>query len=107
MLRHRYFSSSNLSDGRNLENRGRFVSDGSQQEMQKYSHTHFHRPAVLPRTEQARVNRNPPLLMVKPIKRYEENDCMQNTRSDIKVWLSHDYYNNNWRSRIELGANFP
>lgn len=85
MLRHRYYSSSNLNDGRSLENRVRCVSDGSQQEVHKYSHVHFHRPALLPKTEQVRGNRNPPLLMVKPIKRYEEEDRVQNFRSDTKV----------------------
>lgn len=40
---------------------------------------------MLPKTEQVRGNRNPPLLMVKPIKRCEENDRTQNARNDIKV----------------------
>jgi hypothetical protein len=55
--------------------------------MQKYSYNHFHRPPLLPKTEQVRGNRNPPLLMVKPIKRYEDEDRVQNSGNDIKVWL--------------------
>ena len=89
MLRHRYHSSSNLSDGRVLDNRVRCVSNGQchfqRQEMQKCSDKQFRRTALLPNTEKVRGNRNPPLLMVKPIKRYEETDRKQNARNDVKV----------------------
>lgn len=84
MLRHRYYSNSNLNDGRSSEHRVRCTSDGSQQEMQKYPRDNFRRPALLPKTERGRGNRNPPLLMVKPIKRYED-DRVQNFRNDVKV----------------------
>lgn len=93
MLRHRYHSSSNLSDARVLDNRVRCVSNGQypvqRQEMQKCSDQQFRRTALLPKTEQVRGNRNPPLLMVKPIKRYEENDRTHNARNDIKVCLNY------------------
>jgi len=93
MLRHRYHSSSNLSDGRVLDNRVRCVSNGQyhfqRQEIQKCSEKQFRSTALLPKTEQVRGNRNPPLLMVKPIKRCEENDRTQNARNDIKVWLNY------------------
>jgi hypothetical protein len=72
----------------------------------KYSHVHFHRPALLPKTEQVRGNRNPPLLMVKPIKRYEEEDRVQNFRSDTKVWLSYDYYNQKHIPGFRISVNF-
>jgi hypothetical protein len=89
MLRHIYYSSSNLSDGRTLDNPVRCITNGpyghKQQEMQRCSDKHSHRQALLPKTEHIRGNRNPPLLMVKPIKRFQENDCMQNVRNDIKV----------------------
>lgn len=87
MLRHRYYSNSNLSDRRSLDNRVRCISNGpyGQQQQQEYSDKYSHRPALLPKAEHSRGNRNPPLLMVKPIKRYQENDCMQNVRNDIKV----------------------
>jgi len=57
--------------------------------MHKYSDKQFRGAALLPKAEQVRGNRNPPLLMVKPIKRYEENDRTQNARNDIKVWLNY------------------
>lgn len=94
MLRHRYYSSSNLSDGRTLDNRVRCISNGpyahKQQELQ-CSDRHSHKRALLPETEHIRGNRNPPLLMVKPIKRCEQNDCTQNVRNDIKVCICWQY----------------
>jgi len=84
MLRYRCQSSSNLSDGRSLDNRVRCISNHQQKEIQKSSDKHFRGPAMLPKSEHVRGNRNPPLLMVKPIKRYED-DSLRDFPNDIKV----------------------